>query len=239
MITHLATPQELAGEEVTVAGEPYRHLFRARRLAVGARLRVVDGDGGARWATVAKVERRQATLHLGDSAPTNEAAYHLHLVVASPRPERAAWLVEKATELGVAAIDFVHTERAPRRYGPAIRERFQRVATAALEQCHRARLPVLEVNAPWQRVETLLAAGGDRWFLDTAAATADGLVPSAAGGVVVVGPEGGWSDEERTALNDAGAAGIGLGPRVLRVETAALAAASRLLLAAGPVLRSK
>lgn len=93
MITHLVSPDAFKGDEVVVDGQVYRHLFRARRLAVGARLRVVDGQGRARWAEVAGIDRRQARLVLGDGAPAHEPAYELTLIVAALRPERASWLV--------------------------------------------------------------------------------------------------------------------------------------------------
>ena len=103
--------------EVAVEGDAYRHLFRARRLAVGDRLRAVDGAGAARWAEVAAVDRRTGTLRLLEPAPTHEPAYRLELLVGTPKKDRAATLVEKATEVGVAAVRFVATERSPRDFG--------------------------------------------------------------------------------------------------------------------------
>ncbi len=141
MISVLLRPEDLALDRVEIEGSSYRHLFRARRLATGVRLRVVDGRGRARWAEVERVERRLAILALGDPAPDHEPAYRLELVVATLRSERASWLVEKATEIGVRRIRFVATERTPRRYAAASLERLHRVAAAVMEQCHGARPP--------------------------------------------------------------------------------------------------
>ncbi len=234
MITHLASPEDFAGGEVEIAGPAYRHLFRARRLAAGARLRVVDGRGTARWGTVGRVAGDRAVVALGEAAPANEPAYRLELLVAALRRERASWLVEKATELGVAAVRFIGCERTPRRYGRTSLERLRRVAAAALVQCHRSRLPEISGIEPWGRVPALLDVAapreaGDRLVLDPAAAPAEGWRTRAAAGIVLVGPEGGWSGSEAGELAGLGCAAVGLGPRILRTETAAIVAAARLM----------
>ncbi len=104
MITVLLRPEDLTGDHVELEGAIYRHLFRARRLPAGVRVRVVDGLGRACWAEVTRVERRRAVISLADPAPDNEPAYHLHLRVAALRSERASWLVEKATEIGFSPL---------------------------------------------------------------------------------------------------------------------------------------
>lgn len=159
MITVLVTPEELAAEKAEVTGDAYRHLFRARRVAVGDRLRVVDGRGAARWAQVVAVDRRRAELALGDPAPSQEPERRVELLVAAHRKERASWLVEKATELGVAAVRFLQTERTPREFGEGTFDRLRRVAGAAVEQCHRARLPEITGMHRWDELAELLEAG--------------------------------------------------------------------------------
>jgi 16S rRNA (uracil1498-N3)-methyltransferase len=225
--TVLVTPEQLAGDDVVVEGDAYRHLFRARRLAVGDALRLVDGQGGAREGVVAAVDRRRAVLRCGEPAPANDPARRVTLLVAPPKPERAAWLVEKATELGVAAVRFVASERAVRGVEGRALERLGRVAAAALEQSGGARLP--ELSGPHSLTELpALLAGARGWFLQPGAAAtlaSAGAAPVA----VLVGPEGGWTDGELAALAAAGACGATLGSRVLRVETAAIVAAGLLL----------
>ncbi len=228
MITHLTSPEALAGREVVVEGDAYRHLFRARRLAVGATLRVVDGHGRARWAEVTRVERRRAVLTLGEGAPANEPAYRLELLVAALRPERASWLVEKATEIGVAAVRFLASDRAPRHYGEGNLERWRRVASSAVEQCHRSLRPEVSGVHRWDEVPELVAGLDEAWFLDPGGEA--GQPPEATCGAVLIGPEGGWSPAEEEDLERLGVLPVTLGSRVLRVETAALVAASRLLL---------
>lgn len=228
MITHLIDAESFGEREATVSGDAYRHLFRARRLAVGDRLRVVDGRGGARWAAVTHVDRQSATLSLGGMAPTHEPAFQLDLLVAPVRSERASWLVEKATELGVAAIRFLATERAPRRYGDGTLARFGRVARAAVEQCHRAAVPTISGVHAWDELEGLLHGRAGRYFLDPESKRGARPVSGGLAGVVVIGPEGGFAPDEQKTLARL-AEGVGLGARTLRTETAALVAATLML----------
>jgi 16S rRNA (uracil1498-N3)-methyltransferase len=234
VITHLTTPDSLDGGEVEISGDAYRHLFRARRLAAGERLRLADGRGRARWGEIAAVDRRLARVVLGEAAPANEPRRQVELLVAALRSERASWLVEKATEIGVTAVRFLASRRTPRQYGDGRLERLRRVAAAAVEQCHRARLPEVTGVHPWEDVGTLLAGLDGASFLDFAAnpGAADGRFPASDRQGVLIGPEGGWSAEERHFLAAEGVRAVALGERVLRVETAAVAAASLLLLGA-------
>jgi len=230
----LLDPRARGGAELAVEGDAYRHLFRARRLAAGDALRVVDGAGGAWSARVGSVGPKRALVRVGGAEPSLESLLRLELLVGLPRPQRAAWLVEKATELGVAAIRFLHTERTVREAGRGTLERWRRVAAAALEQCGRARLP--EVTGPhdWEDLPDLLAPCAPRWVLDPGAPPP--AAPASAPGFSVaalIGPEGGWTDAERATLATLACHAAGLGPRTLRTETAALAAAALLLAAPG------
>lgn len=222
--------ETVEGEALTVDGEAYRHLFRARRLGPGARLRVVDGRGGARWGEVERVDRGSARVRLGEPAPANDPALRLHLFVPTCRPERASWLVEKATEVGVAGIHFLNTLRAPRELGEGTLERLRRVASAALEQCHGATLPAVTGPHPWRDLGGLANPFEARWFLDTGGGTGGwGAFPETSG-ALLVGPEGGLEAVERRELLAAGWRPVGLGERILRLETAAVVGAAAVLL---------
>ena len=236
MITLLRPPADLDRAEVELEGDAYRHLFRARRAAAGERVRLADGAGRARWGEVVSVGRSAATVRVGGEAPANLPAARVHLLVGAPKKERTSWLVEKATELGVAAVRFLDTARTPREFGDGTVRRLARVAAAALEQSHGSRLPELTGTHPFAEVPELLAAAPSaRYLLDTGEPAAGGapLVldpsPPPAATAVLVGPEGGWSDAEREALAALACRPISLGPTTLRTETAALAAAALLL----------
>lgn len=246
MISLRVAPQDLAADTLTVDGDAYRHLFRSLRLAVGDRVRLADGAGAARWAEVAAVDKKNGTLHLGEPAPVPEPRRRVHLLVAAPKKDRASWLVEKATEMGVASIRLLETARTPREYGDGTLRRLDRVATAAFEQCGRGRLPEITGTHAWHDVPELLAAldedttatPAERWVLDLvdaatpAAALAAQPAETAPPAALLVGPEGGWTDAERADLGRWRCRPVLLGPTVLRVETAALAGAA-LLLAGG------
>ncbi len=224
-VTLLVEPARWDGLEVEVAGDAYRHLFRARRLAAGERLRVVDGRGRARWGEVASVERARAIVRLGEGAPSREPGMRLELLVTTLRPERAAWLVEKATEVGASAIRFLHSERAPRTFGAGALARLRRVAAGAVEQCGRALCPEVSGVHEWGELAALTAGIPRRLVL--AAGTAEAGPPAGRETTaLLVGPEGGFSDPERRQLLAAGWTAVGLGPRILRTETAALAGAA-------------
>jgi 16S rRNA (uracil1498-N3)-methyltransferase len=219
---------QFAGPTAEVSGEAYRHLFKARRLRAGDRLRAVDGGGHAREARVEKIDRRAAQLELGRELTTHEPLLRLTLLVAAPRPERASWLVEKATELGAAAVRWLRSERAPRKLGVV---RHRRVALAAMQQCGGARLPEISGPHDWDELEELVAPVDAAFALDPeGGAGPDREIAGAAG--VVVGPEGGWTLAERRRLAELDCLPWSLGTRILRIETAALVAASWLLRAA-------
>ncbi|MDA8018055.1 MAG: 16S rRNA (uracil(1498)-N(3))-methyltransferase [Thermoanaerobaculia bacterium] len=232
MITHLTDPEAFGSETLVIEGDAYRHLFRSRRVRNGAELRVVDGLGNARRGVVSSVSKTTAKVSLGRPIPSGEPTVQLELVVGALRPERADFLVEKATELGAVAIRFLRTERTPRRYGASRVGRWSRVAASAVEQCHRSRLPDVTVHAEGEVVEILEGITRSRGRSFVLAPGGDGVLTSGAADpiAVLVGPEGGFSADEMARLRDLGAVSVDLGERVLRVETAALAAASKLLL---------
>lgn len=234
MITLLVSPEEFGAAEIAVEGEAYRHLFRARRAELGDPVRLVDGSGAARAGRIVRIDRKAgwiAPVEPIEVLPANEPALRLTLLVPTFRPERAAWLVEKATEMGVAAIRFLHTERAPRDFGSGTLDRLRRVAVSALEQCHGARLPSIDGPHGWNDMPNLSAGLEARWVLDPGGAPGFGVEPETRTAALLIGPEGGLSSRETGAAQEFGFRPVSLGPRILRIETAAVAGAALALLA--------
>ncbi len=239
--TLLVEPADLDRDEIRVIGDAFRHLFRARRLEVGEPVRLVDGRGRARRSRVSRVARSEAVLEVGREAASREPDRRVELVVGALRPQRASWMVEKATELGVAAVRFVSTERAPRRFGGRTLARLTRMARSAVEQSGRSRLPEITGVHPWGEIGGLVEASKARWILEPGHPRALRETPAGPGGnsdpvVLVVGPEGGFTEDEKATLAESRCRAVGLGARTLRVETAAVAGLSRLL--AAPVSSS-
>ncbi|MEP7009069.1 MAG: RsmE family RNA methyltransferase [Acidobacteriota bacterium] len=240
MITLLVSPEDFFAAEIAVEGEAYRHLFRARRAEVGDSIRLTDGLGTARAGRVVRIDRKAgwiAPVEPIEELPENEPALRLSLLVPTLRPERAAWLVEKATELGVAAIRFLHTERAPRDFGSGTLDRLRRVAVSALEQCHGSRLPLIDGPHGWSDLAKLAEGMEARWVLDPGGDPDLGVDREARAtrtSALLVGPEGGLTDQELAAARSLGFRPVALGPRILRIETAAVAGASLALLAVTP-----
>lgn len=233
MITLLVSPEEWNAAEIAVEGEAYRHLFRARRAEVGDSVRLVDGLGNARAGRIVRIDRKAGwiePLEPMEALPGNEPALRLTLLVPTLRPERASWLVEKATELGVAAIRFLHTERAPRDFGSGTLDRLRRVAVSALEQCHGATLPTIDGPHGWSDLARLAEGVAERWVLDPAGEAGLDLNREARTAALLVGPEGGLTEGERNGARSLGFRPVTLGSRILRIETAAVAGAALALL---------
>jgi 16S rRNA (uracil1498-N3)-methyltransferase len=205
------------------------------RLQPGDTLVLFDGRGGEHAATVTQMGRSAVAVRVGaHDAVERELACAVTLALGMPANERMDTLVEKATELGAAAVAPLVCERSVLRLQgerAAKKQRhWQGVAIAAAEQSGRTRLPRIEgvtPFAPW--IDGLARPPGQvRWLLDPGSSTplAQALValPHAASVVVLSGPEGGLSPSEQALARNAGFVPVGLGPRVLRADTAPLAA---------------
>lgn len=229
MINLVVSAEALEQDEVRIDGAPYRHLFRARRVERGERVRLVDGQGRARWSIVVRVDRSSAQLQLEEPAPSGEPELLLTVAAGALRPERASWLVEKATEIGVSSILWYRSERSRRTFGAGTLERHERVARAAVEQCGRSRVP--EIRGMVQLSELVEEIGEHpSLLLDPGAEVGVAAPPAADRLLLLIGPEGGLSPAERRALEARGVLAWSLGERILRVETAAIVGGALLLL---------
>ncbi|HZY17178.1 MAG TPA: 16S rRNA (uracil(1498)-N(3))-methyltransferase [Ramlibacter sp.] len=215
-----------------------RHV-QVLRLQPGDAVALFDGQGGEWSATIERMGRSHVTVHVGRHDPVErEPAREVHLAVGVPANERMDWLVEKAAELGVASLQPLFTERSVVRL-PAERarkkqEHWQAVAAAACEQCGGNRVP--QVHAPRELAGWTPPDGLAAWMLSLSNAALPLAQLAAGPGPVLLlsGPEGGLSPREEAAAQARGFRPLSLGPRVLRAETAPLAALAGLTLAASP-----
>ncbi|MBM4415230.1 MAG: RNA methyltransferase, partial [Chloroflexi bacterium] len=180
-------------------------------------------------ATVAAAARDAVTLALGATLPAlPESPVPLTLACAFPRGGRGDWLVEKATELGVAQLLPLDADRSVLQPGAGRHERWRRIAIEAAEQCGRAVVPAFGGAPP---PGALVVVAEPSAALDARAALA--TVPTPQAIVLHIGPEGGWTPDELARFVAGGAHLVALGPRLMRVETAALVAAAQLLALTG------
>lgn len=222
MISVLASPGSLAtGSPVSLDEEECHHL-RVRRAVGGTIVRVLDG-AGAVGEGVLSLGPNDASVQLA-RVDRVEPPVPLRLLVAAGDRDRFGWLAEKCAELGVTALVPMETERT-RQVASRVRaghlDKLRRRSREAIKQSGAAWAPVLADLLPLETaVERVVS--GPRWLADPAGRVpATGESPVA----VAVGPEGGFSPEERALLVRAGFEPVRLGPHVMRFETAAVAAA--------------
>ena len=223
--------QLINGGVLVLEGDRARYLGRALRLAVGDDISVFNGEGGEWSAGIDAMTKSTVTLSIGAQAESEtESALKIHLVQGISRGERMDFVVQKATELGVKRITPLLTEygvvkldaaRAEKR-----RDHWQNIAVSACEQSGRTRLPLIDTpmalkdwfgNKPTEVDAELILAPGAPASLASIAAPETKVC-------VLIGPEGGFSHTEYEDADVAGFRAVSLGPRILRTETAAIAA---------------
>lgn len=228
-IPRIFTEQALsAGMELALEPGPSQHLARVLRMGQGDELRLFDGSGLEYRARIVTADKRQVTVALeGGSEGLAESPLRIHLGIGISRGERMDLVVQKATELGVASISPLYTERTEVRLRGEREARkqqhWQQVVVSACEQCGRSLVPT--VHEPTGLAQWLTSAAGERKLVlhHRASATQAGAgVPTSVS--LLVGPEGGLNDAEIAAAESSGFESLALGPRVLRTETAPLAA---------------
>ena len=215
--------------QLELGGTAANHVSRVLRLRPGDPLILFDDAGGEYAATVEALTRDAVRVTVGEYLDVNrESPLHVTLAQGISRGERMDVVVQKATELGVKRIVPVLTERTVVRLNAtqaANRLRHWRaIAIAACEQCGRNRLP--EITPPMSLQDFLVSdyPSGLRLVLSPEGGLTARELPASPAATLLVGPEGGLSDAERSAALAAQFTGMVLGPRILRTETAALAA---------------
>jgi 16S rRNA (uracil1498-N3)-methyltransferase len=224
-----------AGDSVALDGAEGRHAVVVRRLHVGEEVVLTDGAGTAATCTVASVGRASLLATVSTVATTPPETPRVTVVQAIPKGERGELAVEMLTEVGVdvivpwAAARSVAVWRGDRAEKAVAR--WRRAAREAAKQARRTRFPEVTGPASTAEVAALLAAASVRVVLHEAASgpLADVPIPGRAEIVVVVGPEGGITEEELAAFAAVGAEPLRMGSSVLRTSTAGVAAVAALL----------
>ncbi len=218
------------GTRVGFAGSAAEHVRRVLRLEAGDAVTLFNGDGNDYPSRIAGFGRGTVEAEVERSVPARaESRLAITLIQGIARTERMDLVVQKATELGVAGIVPVATARSVVKLDRDSRERklahWRGIAIAACEQCGRARIP--EIAEPRTLAELLAEAPPERARLLLAPDAQLSLGAAARGELaleILIGPEGGLTESERQAAIEAGFRACRLGPRILRSETAAIAA---------------
>ena len=217
---------EQVGESVALSAGQRHYLRDVLRLADGEALEIFDGRGAA-W----RAELRGDSLLLREKLDHPASGLDVVLVQALARGEKMDLVVQKATELGATRVMPLATERAVVRLeqGSPKVDRWRRVAQEAARQCGRADVPRIDEPCGWDDVFALLPDRRGLLLVPEAPARLGEAARGSSRLLLAVGPEGGFSPEEQARAAAAGMVSAGLGPLVLRTETAGLAALSVVL----------
>jgi len=235
-IPRIFVPQPLQpGRDVDLPAQAGEHVARVLRLERGHPLRLFDGRGGEYVGEIASLAKRAVTARVLEPAPGADRESPLRITLAQgiARGDKMDWILQKATELGVSRIVPLVTERTEVKLDAerAARRRahWEAVLASACEQCGRNRLP--RVDEPVKLAHWAAALDDDaglRLALDPRGDVSTRELVPGTQVTLAVGPEGGLSDHDLAALAQAGFRGLRLGPRILRTETAGLAALAAL-----------
>jgi len=230
-LTRVHVPEPLAtGRRHTIEGDAANHITRVLRLEPGAPLTVFDGRGGEYSARIEALRKNAVIIEVQARAPSSrESSLSLTLAQGVSRGERMDWVVQKATELGVTAVVPVLTERTVVKLDARQSERklahWHGIAVAACEQSGRDKIP--DIVAPLSLSDFLCAIDPQTTRLllsPTGTQRINDLKAPERKIAVLIGPEGGLAETEQRAAIGAGFMAVRMGPRILRTETAAVAA---------------
>jgi len=226
MTLHRFYVPDLGAGPPTLDADESAHARRVLRLTEGDRVELFDGRGTIASATIRSI-RSPVSFDIAERRTVAPPAPAIDLAVAMPKGDRAATLIEKASELAADRLIPLRTERSVVDPGKGKRQRFDRIAIESAKQCGRAHLMAIAPTTPL--ADLLRTADHDLKLL--ADPSGDSTVqilhaddPPPQRLIVLIGPEGGWTDDERNAAKHAGFIAWRFAEHILRIETAALAA---------------
>ncbi len=231
------------GDKVWLASNANRHLLKALRLKPGASVVLFNGRGGEFQAVLRSIDDGQACIDVGDhQVVAVESFLNIHLVYGLARFEKTDWVIQKATELGVKKITPIMTHHGEihlnAKAADARLERWRAIAIAACEQSGRCCLPEIEKPLSFKAWIKDVYSGTKLIFHPERKLSLSAITPSEKiqDIILLVGPEGGFSEEEVKQAIQHGYQAVSLGPRILRTETAAISAMTTVQLLWGDLL---
>jgi len=222
--------EQVRNGQAEIEGDDAQHLTRVLRVEPGQRYEICD-NRNVYLAEIETARKSHVVFRTIEKLPLRPPGVHVTLCAALIKFDKFEWMIEKATELGVSEIvpvECVRSERGLERAAVKRVERWRRIGLEASQQSRRDKLP--EVQEPVRFAEALGAGAGRRYVLDEepGGVALAGIPRPENGGdgavAILVGPEGGWTPEEREQFELQGWQRVTLGPLILRAETAAIAA---------------
>ncbi|MFA5537420.1 MAG: 16S rRNA (uracil(1498)-N(3))-methyltransferase [Bacillota bacterium] len=232
----IVNTKQIRGNKVTIIGEDFTHLTRVLRLKCGDKITVADGSGNLYFCLLEEIYQKEAVGRIVETtSDKTEPPLELVLIQGLPKGDKLEFIIQKATELGVAGIVPVAMHRSVVQLSKAKATdrniRWQKIAQEAAKQCRRSWIPQVEYSPtfeealdkvdkdalillPWEGERT----EGIKEVLNKARNSKERQI------VLLIGPEGGFEDQEVELARRYGAISLSLGPRILRVETAAIVA---------------
>lgn len=249
MQRYFVEPSQFGEREVTISGEDARHIGKVMRSKPGDKLIVSDGISREVLAEIMKIEPQEVTAAIID-ALVDSAEPWLQVTVAQslPKGDKMEIVIQKCTEIGATSFVPFLSERTVVQYDQKKEEkrlsRWRKIAKEAAEQAHRSKIPILEIPKTWDELLSSLSSYDFVCFCyekENGQQLRDALKPFVQNLVsgkpyrvaVIVGPEGGFTEEEVHEAEAAGAVSVGLGRRILRTETAAMAALTCIMYESG------
>jgi 16S rRNA (uracil1498-N3)-methyltransferase len=213
-------------EEVTITGDEFHHASRVARVREGEEVELFDGHGAAARGRVTAIGGGELRVRVEGEIPSRESTLDLRLAMSIIHLDKFELVLQKGTELGCRSFIPLVTERVelrPERYRGKM-DRWEKIVMEAVKQSGRAAIPVIEPPAAFADV---IGRQGTKIVFDADRAPTP-LPQSLDAVTLLIGPEGGWSEDELALAERAGCLFQKLGPRRLRAETAALAAVTRI-----------
>jgi 16S rRNA (uracil1498-N3)-methyltransferase len=227
MADRFYTDQPLELGDAVLEGAEAHHLAHVRRLEVGERVTLFNGDGKAYLAVIEEIGKRSVRLRVERiETPETELSFRLEIASALPKGDRLDYLIEKLTELGVTDFVPLQTARSVVQPKETRLDKLRRAVIEASKQCGRNVLMRVQAPVMWADYCQRASVPQRRFVAHPGGETLRKQLPTAGDVAFAVGPEGGFTDEEVAAARQAGWGMVSLGPRILRIETATVVLAA-------------